>query len=52
MVNDPSNVVLGKLLDLKQFTEKTLPESNTVNSNIITRTDNGKVFKLPTSCLI
>lgn len=41
MVNDPSNVVLGKLLDLKQFTEKTLPESNVIFSNLITHTDNG-----------
>ena len=36
-----SKVVLGKLLDLKKFTEKTLPESNVVISNLITP-DNGQ----------
>ena len=41
-VNESSKVVLGKLLYLKKFTEKTLPESNVVISNLITRTDNGK----------
>ena len=41
-VNEPSKVVPGKLLDLKKSIEKTLPESNVVNSNLITRTDNGK----------
>ena len=41
-VNELSKVVLGKLLDLKKFIEKTLPESNVVISNLITRTDNGK----------
>ena len=41
-VNESSKVVLGKLLDLKKFIEKTLPESNVVISNLITRTDNGK----------
>ena len=34
--------MLGKLLDLKKFIEKTLPESNVVISNLTTRTDNGK----------
>ena len=34
--------MLGKLLDLKKFIEKTLPESNVVISNLVTRTDNGK----------
>ena len=34
--------MLGELLDLKKSTEKTLPESNVVISNLITRTDNGK----------
>ena len=41
-VNELSKVVLGELLDLKKSTEKTLPESNVVISNLITRTDNGK----------
>ena len=41
-VNEPSKVVPGKLLDLKKSIEKTLLESNVVNSNLITRTDNGK----------
>ena len=41
-VNESPKVVLGKLLDLKKFIEKTLPESNVVISNLITRTDNGK----------
>ena len=41
-VTESSKVVLGKLLDLKKFIEKTLPESNVVISNLITRTDNGK----------
>ena len=34
--------MLGKLLDLKKFIEKTLPESIGVISNLTTRTDNGK----------
>ena len=34
-VNEPSKIVLGKLLDLKKFTEHTLPESNVVISNLI-----------------
>ena len=41
-VNEPSKIVLGKLLDLKKFIEHTLPESNVVISNLITRIDNGK----------
>ena len=41
-VNESSKVVLGKLLDLKKFIDKTLPESNVVISNLVTRTDNGK----------
>ena len=41
-VNESSKVVFGKLLNLKKFIEKTLPESNVVISNLITRTDNGK----------
>ena len=43
-VNKSSKVVLGKLLDLKKFIEKTLRESNVVISNLITRNDNGKAF--------
>ena len=31
-VNDPSKLVLGKLLDLKKFIENTLPESNIASS--------------------
>ena len=41
-VNESSKMVLDKLLNLKKFTEHTLPESNAVISNLITRTDNGK----------
>ena len=37
MVNEPSKVVLGKLLDLKKFIENTLSESNVAISNLITR---------------
>ena len=40
--NESSEVVLGKFLDFKNFTEKTLPESNVIISNLITRTDNDK----------
>ena len=36
-VNESSKVVLGKLLELKKFIENTLPESNFVISNLITR---------------
>ena len=43
-VNEPSKMVLDKLLNLKKFIEHTLPESNVVISNLITRTDNGKAF--------
>ena len=42
MVDKPIRVALGKLLDLKSFTEKTLQESNINNSNLITQIDNGK----------
>ena len=42
MVDKPIRVALGKLLDLKSFTEKTLQESNIKNSNLITQIDNGK----------
>ena len=35
--------MLGKLLDLKKFIEHTLSESNIIISNLIIRTDNGKV---------
>ena len=41
-VNEPSNVVLGKLLDLKKFIENNFLESNVIISNLITLTDNGK----------
>ena len=42
-VNVSSKVVLRKLLDLRKFIENTLPESNVIISNFITRTDdNGK----------
>ena len=41
-VNEPSKMVLDKLLNLKKFIEHTLPKSNVVISNLITRTDNGK----------
>ena len=34
--------MLVKLLDLKKLIENTLPESNVIISNLITRTDNGK----------
>ena len=42
MVDEPIRVAIGELLDLKSFIEKTLWESNINNSNLITRTDNGK----------
>ena len=35
-------MVLDKLLNLKKFIKHTLPESNVVISNLITRTDNVK----------
>ena len=35
--------MLGKLFDLTKSVENTLPESNVVISNLITRTDNGKI---------
>ena len=41
-VNESSKVVLGKFLDLKKFIENTLPESNVIISDLITRADNGK----------
>ena len=41
-VNEPSKMVLEKLLNLKKYIEHTLLESNVVVSNLITRTDNGK----------
>ena len=43
-VNESPKVVLSKLLDLKKFIENTLPESNVIISNLITRTDNGKLI--------
>ena len=41
-VTESSKVVLGKLFDLKKFIENTLPESNVIISDLITRADNGK----------
>ena len=41
-VNEPSKMVLDKLLNLKKFIEHTLPESDLVISILITRTNNGK----------
>ena len=41
-VTESSKVVLGKLCDLKKFIENTLPESNVIISDLITRADNGK----------
>ena len=41
-VNEPSKMVLDKLLNLKKFIEHTLSECNVVISNLITWTDNGK----------
>ena len=41
-VNEPSKMVLHKLLNLKKFIEHTLPESKVFISNLITRTDNSK----------
>ena len=42
MVNELSKLVLDKLLNLKKFIEHTLPESNVVIFNLITRIDNGR----------
>ena len=36
MINEPSKVVLGKLLDLNKFIENTLLKRNIVISNLIT----------------
>ena len=41
-VNEPSKVVLGKLLDLEKFLEKSLPKINVSFFNSITQPDNGK----------
>ena len=41
-VTESSKVMLGKLLDLKEFIENALPESNVIISDLITRTDTGK----------
>ena len=43
-VNELFKVMLGKLLDVKKLIEKTLPGSNVLISNLITRTDNGNAF--------
>ena len=42
-INDSSNVTLNKLLSLKSFVHTELPESNVILSNIIDRSDTGKV---------
>ena len=44
MINEPSKMVFDKLLNLKKFIEHTLPESNVVISNSITRMKNGKLL--------
>ena len=40
-INDPSSVILNKLLSLKSFIYIELPEFNVIFSNIIDRSDNG-----------
>ena len=42
-IKDSSSVILNKLLSLKSFVHTELPESNVILSNIIDRSDNGKV---------
>ena len=42
VVDEPSKMVLDELLKLRKFIEHTLPESNVVISNLITRIDNCK----------
>ena len=42
-IKDSSSVILNKLLSLKSFVPTELPESNVILSNIIDRSDNGKV---------
>ena len=41
-VNDTSRIVLDKLLSLKAFVEKALPDCNVCISNLTLRTDNAK----------
>ena len=41
-VNDTSRIVLDKLLSLKAFVEKALPDCNVYISNLTLRTDNAK----------
>ena len=43
-VNEPSNVVVGKLLHLKKLTENALLENNVVTFNVITPSNNGKLL--------
>ena len=43
-VNETSGIVLDKLLPLKVFVEKVLPDCNACISNLTLRTDNAKVF--------
>ena len=40
-INDPSSLILNKLLSLKIFIHAELIESNVIHSNIIDRSDNG-----------
>ena len=42
MGNELSTVILGKLLVLKKFTEKTSPEINVGISSLVFQTDDGK----------
>ena len=42
MGNELSTVILGKLLVLKKFIEKTSPERNVGISSLVFQTDNGK----------
>ena len=41
-VKEPSNNVLNKILNLKQFIKKSLPDNNIIILIIIERLDNGK----------
>ena len=43
-VNETSGIVLDKLLPLKVFVKKVLPDCNACISNLTLRTDNAKVF--------
>ena len=39
-INNSSNVILNKLLSLKNYIHTELPESNVILSNVIDRSDN------------